>query len=343
MIGGQSAGENMRISLKCILMVALSLCTSAHAASKKTYLYLANSETYNVSIVDTSSNKIVKTLSLDGLSPISIAMDPKGAYAYIGATNDLGSYYLFTIDTATKSIVAKLAGDAPAYALAIAPTGKTAYIADGGAWAVDIKTGKQTNIEQQLGAGSLALSPDGKLLYVVNTTPPEVVAFSASNYQSVATIILENLGTSLPSSIAISPDGSTAYVSYSAVIDPNQQPSGVQVINLSTDTVVNSIDIPYGPTGLMVTPNGQWLYVAEGGYYGVAVIDTSTQTVTNLIDTGTVPNTGISFTPDGAFAYVANGGTAVPVIDTSTQTWVGQVADTGFYPFNIAITGTVIP
>jgi len=69
---------------------------------------------------------------------------------------------------------------------------------------------------------------------------------------------------------------------------------------------------------VVVTPNGEYAYVANYGSGTVSVISTASNTVTATVTVGSKP-TGVAVAPNGGYAYVTNaGGTTVSVIGTAT-------------------------
>ncbi|HEY1297668.1 MAG TPA: beta-propeller fold lactonase family protein [Chloroflexota bacterium] len=112
--------------------------------------------------------------------------------------------------------------------------------------------------------------------------------------------------------------------------------NAVAVFDTSSDTVMKTIPIPAGPHGLVVTPDGRWVYASSDGDSVVSVIDTSTDSVANTIQVGTTPH-GLAITPDGSRVLVAGFGTdSVKAIDTASNQLIWQVNVP--QPHNIAIT-----
>ena len=182
-------------------------------------------------------------------------------------------------------------------------------------------------------------------------------------------------GFSNPSGIAVTPNGSYAYVadyaangvyvidtatnvvstslsvlsSFDVAITPNGSyvyapnyggaPSTVTVIDTSTNSVsatVSDASLNY-PRGVAITPNGSYAYVVNYGAKTVSVIDTSTNSVSATVTVGTSPF-GVAITPSGAYAYVANySSNSVSVIDTSTNTVTATVT-VGTSPAGVAFT-----
>ena len=90
---------------------------------------------------------------------------------------------------------------------------------------------------------------------------------------------------------------------YVANYDAN--PGTVSVIATATNTVVANIQVGSGPYLVAISPDGAFAYVTVAGLGVVEVIATATNTVVATIPVGIGPR-GIAFTPDGAFAYVTN-------------------------------------
>jgi hypothetical protein len=107
--------------------------------------------------------------------------------------------------------------------------------------------------------------------------------------------------------VAVTPDGSTAYV----LTD-----DGIVPIDEATDTAEATIPVE-SPVSIAIAPDGATAYVASGGV-GIVPIDLTTDTVEPPITDENVVGT-IAIAPDGATAYVVTGLSLVPV-DLTTDT-----------------------
>ncbi|WP_281250436.1 YncE family protein, partial [Rhodococcus marinonascens] len=93
-----------------------------------------------------------------------------------------------------------------------------------------------------------------------------------------------------PKAVAVSPNGSYAYVT--------SQNGSVSVIDTATNTVTGTIDVGRGPHAVAFNPNGSYAYVtSQNG--SVSVIDTATNTVTETVSVGAYPE-GIAVNPNGS-------------------------------------------
>src|ERR1700716_1347989 len=73
--------------------------------------------------------------------------------------------------------------------------------------------------------------------------------------------------------------------------------NAIAVLDTASNKVIKTIAIPAGPHGLVVTPDGRWVYASSDGDSVVSVIDTTSDKVTATIDVGTTPH-GLAITPD---------------------------------------------
>jgi gliding motility-associated-like protein len=154
--------------------------------------------------------------------------------------------------------------------------------------------------------------------YMTDGTSSQVSVISNSTNSIISTI---DVGAE-PYGIAVSPDGSTAYVS-------NYIGASVSVINLSENKVISTIPIGNGPIGIAISPDGRRIYVCFS--LGVEVIDASTNQVIKVIGLGNYEPAGLTVSPDGKWLYVADPNNAVLVI-INTSTYKDTIV---YFPTNI--------
>lgn len=143
-------------------------------------------------------------------------------------------------------------------------------------------------------------------------------------------------GGSKPSSIAITPNGLTAYV-------VNRFSNNVTAIDLTTRTIEAIIDVGTFPRSIAITPNGQTAYVTNNASFNITSINIATNKAETTIDLG-VNNKpmGIAITPDGTTAYmgitgIGNLANTIIRLDLATHALVGIPIPVAS-PLNIAIT-----
>ena len=133
----------------------------------------------------------------------------------------------------------------------------------------------------------------------------------------------------------------SALLPVSAVAAPfayitNADSDNVSVIDTATDTVVATIPVGAGPTGVAVNAAGTRVYVSNTGSGNVSVINTATHTVTATVPVGVGP-IGVAVNPAGTRVYVANlFSQSLSVIDTTTNAIVANVA-MGTFVLGVAV------
>jgi YVTN family beta-propeller protein len=141
-----------------------------------------------------------------------------------------------------------------------------------------------------------------------------------------------------PDFIAITPDGTTAYVANYVY-----QLGTVTPIRTATSTALSPIKTGRSPAAIAITPDGTTAYVANFDSGTVTPIRTATNTALPPIKVGRDP-VNIVITPNGRTAYVVNNGSGtVTPIRTATNTALPPVM-AGPHPDAIAMTpdGTTI-
>ncbi len=162
---------------------------------------------------------------------------------------------------------------------------------------------------------SLALTPDGQLLYVPIPSLDEIKVIDVATRSVVQTITaLEGVGDG-PKGIVITPDGKFAYVAH-------RKEAAVRVLDLSTNTFITTITSPFidTPQEVAITPDGSHVYVANNAFQGtefgsapenVTVIATATNTVVAVVDVSTLVAFfgpwGVTALPDGKKVYSNDG------------------------------------
>jgi YVTN family beta-propeller protein len=131
--------------------------------------------------------------------------------------------------------------------------------------------------------------------------------------------------------IAISPDGSTAYVA-----DDGAGGTLIVPVNLATGKPGKPFSVAPNMQQLAVTPDGTTAYVTSETNDTVVPVNLATKAVGTPIPVGSAP-CAIAIAPDGDTAYVTNaGGNTVTPIDLATGT-PGKPIKVGNVPQGIAI------
>jgi YVTN family beta-propeller protein len=201
-------------------------------------------------------------------------------------------------------------------------------------------------------AGAVAASAADKV-YVANEEADTVTVLDTASLKAVANVRVGKM----PHNVQVSPDGKVAWVTNNGEPEPDHaadaaapmsmgkgehgamaKAGAVWAIDTGNDKVIAKVPVGVSPAHVVLTPDGRFAYVTNGGDNTVSVVDASAQRLVATIPVGKYPH-GIRISPDGKQAYVANlkGGT-VSVIDTESRKEAVQIpagkgpAQVGFTP-----------
>jgi YVTN family beta-propeller protein len=243
-----------------------------------------------------------------------------------------GSGIVAVIDTATNTVVATVPVGENAVGVAVTPDGKHVYVAN-------VSTTRHVAVIDTATNTVVATILAGNNPFGVAITPDGTRAYVTNEVSNTVSVIDTASNTvvatvpvgGFPRGVAITPNRRRAYVT-------NVNSSTVSVIDTATNTVVATVPVEGGPEGVAVAPDGKHAYVADGG---VLVIATATNKVVATIPIGSASggaSDGVTITPDGRHAYVADAGdNTVSVIDTASNTVVATVP-VGIAPIAVAVT-----
>ena len=117
----------------------------------------------------------------------------------------------------------------------------------------------------------------------------------------------------------------------------------ISVVDLDKNVQEKSIEVGLHPSGMVLSPAHDKLYVACANSDFISVIDTKTDQVVDTISVhfqkevpfGSAPN-ALAISPDGKYLYVANGTeNALCVIQTGTPASILGYIPTGWYPGSV--------
>jgi len=141
---------------------------------------------------------------------------------------------------------------------------------------------------------NLALSPDGKRLYVTASGHDALLVVDTTQRKVVAEIPVGQH----PHGVCVSRDGKTLFVS-------NRWSSTVSVIDAEKMRVLRTIKVGDGPAGLDLSADGVSLFVANSLSDDVSVVDVQRGEESKRLRAGRRPF-DVARSPDGKFIYVTN-------------------------------------
>ncbi len=238
-----------------------------------------------------------------GVAALLLALPAYAApFAYITNMNQ----FLTVVDTATNTVVDTVDG-VHGGDVVVHPDGSRVYVAGSGEIQVlDTVSNTVTATVPVTGVARVAIDPMGRYLYAVSGS--SLLFIDAKSYAITATV---SLGSEVLGEFAVHPAGRYIYIRQGGVS------SKVLVFDTVTNSVIATVTAGSGGHGILVHPNGSYVYVPKN--YGIHVIDTASNTVTATVYLPAGGERDMAIRPDGAYIYVANGLSDVSVVDTATN------------------------
>jgi YVTN family beta-propeller protein len=250
--------------------------------------YVTNSNASSVTPIDLTTNTPGAPIPV-GSVPWNIAITPDGSTAWVA---NQGSYSVTPIATATNTPGPAIPIPGPvlagADAVTIAPDGSTLFVAG-------YNTVTPVNLAtRELGAPMStayahpkagAITPDGERIVTVDDLPTILARVNPPDQYSFVGSINPPIFTSyLVNRVAISPTGTTGYISVSSAA------GGIYPFDPTTGSAGAPIPTP-GNTGFGVafTPDGATALVTNLFDNSVSLVNTATNTVSATIAVGTLP------------------------------------------------------
>lgn len=190
--------------------------------------------------------------------------------------------------------------------------GKTLYIAQATAQQIDVvdvageKVVKTISLRQNPTA--LAISPDGRMLYVTaGTVHGKVCRIDLTSGKIVG---VSDVGYS-PSDVVVSPDGGTLYVC-------NRFNNNVAIVDVASGKTTATVAVSREPVAAAISIDGKLLFVAnmlpagraDVNYVAsvVSVVDTAAKKVVTdiVLPNGSMSLRDICVSPDGKYAYLTH-------------------------------------
>ena len=288
--------------------------------------YTSDQFSNTVSVIETSTNRLLGVIKLGDPTPANLSPLYKGQLLVHGmgfspdgrtlAVVSIGSNSVSFIDTATNTIKrTTYVGRSPHEAF-FRPDGREVWVSVRGEdyiAVLDGRTFKETGrITVPNGPGMAIFSPDGKYGYVCSSFSPETVVIDTKSKRIVGRVKQES---PFCPDIAATPDGRQVWLTLKdvgKVMVFDARPPFAVLRTIDTGAITNHVNIAR-------TPRGQFAYVTIGTQNSVKVFRTDTFEQVATVAVGALPH-GLWPSGDGSRIYVGRENSdGVAVIDTATN------------------------
>ena len=300
------------------LLLAATLSGALPAAAAQ--LFVTNTKSDSVSIIDTDTLEVVGTIPLGKGKPNRIVFHPDGRVAWVvyDKSHDLG-----VIDAEARKLVRRVKVGGNPYNLAFTPDGHYLLVLD---WSSDTSADEVIfyDLEAETIDGRLEVSTwpahsvfsrDGKLVYVSGETAGDVTVIDVAA-RTIVTRIVHGGGDAM--GLALTADGKTLY----AAAGENR---AILKIDTATHKTVGQIPLPGIVHEATLTLDGKFLYTTLRKANKIVVVSTEEDTIVATIPQKGYPDL-VTMEPAGQWALVTNRyADLVTVIDVKTHKQVKAI------------------
>ncbi len=313
-------------------------------------VYVTNERSGDLTVIAGGTHEVIATYPL-GKRPRGIKVSPDRTRLFVALSGsppappgvdestlpppDRAADGVGVVDVETGEVVTVLQGGTDPEQVALNRDGTRLYVANedaGTASVIDIETGEVlASLEVGGEPEGMSSSPDGRFVYVTSEEDNQISVIDVEKNE-----VIEQFEVGpRPRASAFSPDSTRAFVT-------SENGGTVSIVDTSVHEVIATIDVPGDPSrpmGVVVSPDGQVLYVSTGRGQTVVAMDAVRGGVIRAATVGTRP-WGIALSPDGSLLYSANGpSNDVSVVDTQTMMVIATIP-AGERPWGIAVVDT---
>ena len=258
-----------------------------------------------------TSFKAVNTSTSPLHATIKTSVSAQGI-AYIG---NITARTISLIDIASNMVVETV--QLPSYSfptsITVSPDGSRLFIDNSGSVSVLTVADNQlksTFIYSESNVANIAVSPDAGKLYV------PIYNRYIGIYNTVTSDEVGRINLVANGPLIFSRDGTKIYAT-----DNN----AVYIINAATNTIISTINGVFSPRNLVLSPDGNQLYIVNGAYNKINILNTATGVINTITPFGTEQPLVAIIHPDGSKLYVGTNLGNVKVISTATGGVIANV------------------
>jgi YVTN family beta-propeller protein len=245
------------------VLALLFLLAAWPAAAAASELYVTNTHSGTISVIDTTRDEVVATIPLGGGVPNRIVLTPDGKEAW--AIHDK-SRMISIVDVAARKVLRKVKiGEWP-YNLTFTPDGRYCWVLDWGDVSklliYDIqKSALDGEIEVSTWPAHGIFSRDGKLFWVTSETAGNVAVVDVPQRKILE--VLPSSGDAM--GLALTADGQFVYVA-------NGEDRTISKVDARAHRIVATGKVKGVNHDVVLTPDGRFLYVTMRKANRIAVL-----------------------------------------------------------------------
>ncbi len=308
------------------LLIASALCAAAVYSEPSYRAFVTNEKDDTVSVIDTRANAVVATIPI-GDRPRGIGLAPDGSEVYVAVSAENA---IVVFDPHSLEIKRRFASGDDPETFDVHPNGNI-YISneeDAKASVFDPNGRLIAEIPVGIEPEGVAVAPDGNRVIVTSESTNMLHVITVPDHYLVGNILVG----ARPRAATFSADSKTAFSSS----EVNGEIKRIAMDSFQITGALTLGDSKAKPKDLLLSKDGNKLYVAGGRANRVYVIDPDMMTIRNSIAVGKRV-WGLAMNRDGGRLYTTDSvsGT-VSVIDTVADEVITTI-EVGSFPWGIVV------
>lgn len=266
------------------------------------YAYVPNTGDGTVSVIDTKTDTVIKTIEVDDTVSDGIAASSINNEIY---TANYRNGVLNIIDGINFEVKERVELGKNIHGIDVSPDGKFVYITSG-----DLQEGKEFNyimiydtqkkkVIKEIESNSkspahISFTNDGKLAFVSNVMSNDISVIDTEKQDIIKTIPVGDT----PNEGKLSSDGETLYVA-------NLMDNALSIVDVEIGKETEKITAGKGTHGVAVEDDDKYVWTANRFSNDVTIINLESKEVVKTITTGEIPN-HIFQVPNSRKMYISN-------------------------------------
>ncbi len=298
------------------LLTLWQLLSINNAFANTPKIYVGNSQDNTVSVIDSSTDKIIKTISLSG-NPEGMAITLDDKFVYVGGTNTSS---ITLLDTRSDAAIYGIDAGASTKGFAIAPDGSeliAAVPANDNFVIIDTASNKLIGKIPLPAVTAITIDPAGEYGFANSES---LKHYSLNEFTIATSAMLFPIPVPYPiREMSFSPDSKSIYFTV------NGQDT-LEVMNIFDKKITAEIPVGSSPFYITFTHDGKTGLVVSQGDNNLVLFDPKTNAIITKIKVGAAPY-WIAVNADDSKVYVTNEeSNSVSVVDLASKKVVDTIS-----------------
>lgn len=286
--------------------------------SSTSRIYVANSVSDNVSVIDGASSTVIATIPA-GRTPRDVAVNSKTNMVYVANS---GSSEVTVIDGGSNEVIATVAVGKEPWGIAADPSTDRVFVSNRRSDTLSVIDGRYNRVirtmsVQDLPAG-VAVDPDTSRVYVASSGSGHLEVIDGVSNLPVITLSLPGGSPVAAWDVAVDSNSNRVYVATSTAEARDAGGGTVLVIDASDYSLIGSIAVPSPAEALAVDSASGRIYVGSNSDERMWAIDAHTNVVTSAV--------GLEGGLSAVAVDSASGGVHVAHADSNTLSFVSWMS-----------------